>query len=630
MRAVVDEPPVGGDNLAFLRAIDRALGSAASVTEAGGPILRAAAEHVGADAARLWLIDTATNQLSVVSGWTAAASADAARPDLPALGLASRVAEGGATLWEEKGGVRWLGIPVRAASETLGVIELRGGSPRAVSPQLLEALEIAAGQVGQFAARLQAEERAALTEAALRPYSDQVPAITYYDALDGVSTTLYISPQTQALIGYTQQEWLDDPDLWEKLLHPDDRERVLAENARTMQTRESYRDEYRLIAKDGRVRWFSDEAELVVEDGRPFFWRGVMVDITDRKEAEAALGDAEAKYRTLVEQIPAITYIEALDGREVLYVSPQIEAMVGFTPQEQRADPDLWVRQIHPDDRQRFLAKRYRAAETGDPFKMDYRIHAKDGRLVWVREECRPVRDEDGRPRHRQGIVMDVTEQKLAEQSHALLAERVVAAQEEERSRIAMDIHDDPVQKMTAVDLRIQLLQRRLTDPQILEQLAELQGAVRGSIDRLRNLLFELEPPSLSEDGLGAAVGQYLEHAQATAPLRFSLDDRLQVQPPPAVCTIAYRVAQEALANVLKHAQATHVEVSLRSRDGGVLIRVSDDGVGFPAGELRPSASHLGLTAMRERVELAGGRLKIDSSPGRGTVVEYWVPNVRS
>ncbi len=630
MKTMVDEPPVGGDALAFLRSIDRVLGSSSSMADAGEPILRSASEHLGADAARLWLADPGANPLRVASGWAARDSFDDQDPDLTSLGFAAQVLETGSTRWEEEGGARWLGVPVRGASSVLGVIELRGGALQQADPDLLEALEIAANHIGQFAARIDAEERAVLTQAALRPKDDQVPAITYFDALDGVSTTLYISPQTEALIGYSQQEWLEDPDLWEKLLHPDDHDWVLTENDRTQKTGDPFHAEYRLVTKDGQVRWLSDDAELVEEDGRPLFWRGVMMDITDRKRAEAALGDAEAKYRTLVEQIPAITYMEALEGRRMLYISPQIEAILGFTPEERKADRNLWVRQIHPDDRRRVLAADARATDTGEPFRMDYRIQAKDGRLVWVRDESTLVRDEQGKPLHWQGVVVDITDRKRAEQEHALLAERVVAAQEEERSRIAMDIHDDPIQKMTAVDLRIQMIQRSVTDPAILEQLGDLQDTVRGSIERLRNFLFELEPPSLDEEGLAAAIGEYLQQAQAGAPYRFEIENRLSAEPPQTVRTIAYRVAQEALANVGKHAQASRVVVLLRSRDDGVLVRIADDGVGFAAAEHRPSVSHLGLTAMRERVELAGGWLHIDSSPGRGAVVEFWVPNPRT
>jgi signal transduction histidine kinase len=202
-----------------------------------------------------------------------------------------------------------------------------------------------------------------------------------------------------------------------------------------------------------------------------------------------------------------------------------------------------------------------------------------------------------------------------------------VTAQEAERSRIAADIHDDPVQLMTAIEIRLEGLKGRVGSPELVEYVGSLQEAISASIGRLRALMFELRPPVLQSEGLAQTLRASLEAAAADFVDAYELLDGLSTEPPVETRVIAYRIAQEALANIRKHAQANQVRVELESRDHGLRVCIEDDGVGFSpavAHESRPG--HLGLTIMRERAELAGGWLEVHSSPGGGTSVEFWLP----
>jgi signal transduction histidine kinase len=204
--------------------------------------------------------------------------------------------------------------------------------------------------------------------------------------------------------------------------------------------------------------------------------------------------------------------------------------------------------------------------------------------------------------------------------------------QEQERSRIASDIHDDSIQAMTAVGIRLESVKRRLadTDSAALADLNELEGTVVLSIARLRHLLFELRPPVLDREGLAPALRLHLERLSSDRPVEFHIDNRFRSEPPGETRTILYRIAQEAVANVRKHARATRVDVVLEEQSDGFLVRISDDGVGFSAEvaqDLGQDPGHLGLTAMRERAELAGGWWKLRSSPQSGTTVEFWLPS---
>jgi signal transduction histidine kinase len=228
------------------------------------------------------------------------------------------------------------------------------------------------------------------------------------------------------------------------------------------------------------------------------------------------------------------------------------------------------------------------------------------------------------------------TEERLSESLATLevtdaqrrrLLDKLVSAQEEERRRIASDVHDDSIQVMAAALMRISLIRQQGLDPAVEGQLAKLQDTTERAIERLRHLLFQLRPPSLDREGLAAALIEYLDQWTSEANLTYHLDNKLTVEPPPHIRAKLFRIAQEALTNVRKHARARTVTITLEGKAGGVLLRIQDDGVGIAASE--PDISpigHLGLVTMRERAELAGGWCHIDGRASAGTTVEVWVP----
>jgi len=231
-------------------------------------------------------------------------------------------------------------------------------------------------------------------------------------------------------------------------------------------------------------------------------------------------------------------------------------------------------------------------------------------------------------------VLRDVTEHhrtlsnlRTADQQRRSLLERVVTSQEQERRQVAGDIHDDAIQAMVAVTLQLQALGGRLRDPRSAELLERLAATATESVGRLRQLVFELRPPLLDEVGLAAAIDQYARRAGELAGFVVQVSDESAGELPDELRVVAYRIVQEALANVRAHARASRVAVRLEEVDGGVLARVSDDGTGFLPGlvERRP-AGHLGLISMREQATMAGGWWRIASAPGMGTTVELWLP----
>jgi PAS domain S-box-containing protein len=249
----------------------------------------------------------------------------------------------------------------------------------------------------------------------------------------------------------------------------------------------------------------------------------------------------------------------------------------------------------------------------------------KDGTRFWANVIITALYDDTGELRGFGKVTRDMTERRRAEQQltdrRRLLA-HLVEAQERERQRIAWDVHDDTIQAMVAVDMRLQLLARKLPDEH-RETIEQLDGAVRSAISRLRNLVFRVRPPGIERQGLRDSLATYLADTSMVGEIR----NELERDPGDDAAITIFRICQEALTNVRKHARASSVAITLSTVDRGFLVRVTDDGLGLP--DLDPNAGHFGLIEMRERAEASGGWCTVTAQEGGGTVVEFWLPDVR-
>ncbi len=358
----------------------------------------------------------------------------------------------------------------------------------------------------------------------------------------------------------------------------------------------------------------------------------------------ADLRRTRARYQALVEQLPGAVYMAEFEAAgSWLYVSPQIERILGYTADAWIEDPTLFDRIIEPEDEAGYRAAEARSRETGGWLSAEYRMRAKDGRVVWIRDEAMLVRDAIGRPLFHQGLLFDITERKRIEvQLQALQAERArlldrtVQATEQERSLIAMELHDGPIQHLSAVALKLETLGLALRRPQgssdLRSRVRPIQERLTEEIDGLRRIMRELRPPALDERGLEAALMDHLNAIQTstsvTCTVRSTLGGRLDSTQE----TVLFRVAQEALTNVVRHAGARHAWVTLSQAPGSVVLEVRDDGSGFDPAEMRRlgNEGHFGLIAMRERVEMAGGSWGIESSPEGGTVITVRLPRAEA
>ena len=355
-------------------------------------------------------------------------------------------------------------------------------------------------------------------------------------------------------------------------------------------------------------------------------------ELEQRLQVQRQLRESEARVRAIIDSAPIVLFAIDRDGA-ITFSAGVGPDPLGKKPGEAVgwSAADLFVE--HPN-----VVEGIRQALSG----IDGRAELTQGDRTFS-FSLAPFRDAGGNTAGAIVVAIDVTDGRRAEaalrqsvetlkqvdQNRRGLLRRLVHAQEEERRAIASDIHDDSIQAMFAVGLRLFALRTGLHDPTQIEQVDRLQQNVQESTDRLRHLLFELRPAALDEGGLPAALRQYLDTMKQDSGIEVELETALERSPASETQVIAYRIAQEALANVRKHARARRVECAVSAVDDGILTRIVDDGVGFDGGRNGSVPGHLGLIAMRERAEMAGGWFRITSSAGKGCVVEYWIPDPR-
>jgi PAS domain S-box-containing protein len=330
----------------------------------------------------------------------------------------------------------------------------------------LGALRTAASILSAAVERQRRDEQLRDAERRYRQFIERIPAVTYTDVPGDVVRMGFVSPQVEGILGYPSVAFLEDPGLWFRLMHPDDRERLSASNAFDAKDLDPFDQEYRMIASDGREVWVHDTSTAVLrDDGELDFFQGFMVDVTRRKHAEERLRETEERFRVLVEQMPAVIYTERVEpgttrAVAVDYVSPQVLSMFGYSPAVWRAHADFWTSIVHDEDRERVVATVERVNETGEPLSIDYRVVASDQRVVWVHDEAFLIRDDHGRATHWQGYMLDVTERRQAEEQIRVAEERFRTIVEHTPAityqEVAVANADDPTSTITYVSPQIE------------------------------------------------------------------------------------------------------------------------------------------------------------------------------
>lgn len=490
-------------------------------------------------------------------------------------------------------------------------------------------------------------------EVRYRALVEQIPAITYTQVEDPTSPTgfrdVYISPQTERILGYAIDEWITDPELWIRATHPEDRDRVVGLDRRSARSGSRFRCEYRMIARGGKVVWFRDEAELVEDPVTGLsFWQGVMMDVTELREAEEQHAEVEAKYRTLIEQIPAIVYVgEYGEEGDWLYISPQLERVLGFTPEEWMAHPHPMASFTHPEDLPGFREIEERSRETGEDLHAEVRMLTKDGRWKWILHEATDVKDESGRPFVMQGVMYDMTERKHSEQALAMALERLRGLDALKNTLLHTLSHDlkEPLTAILGAASTLERLGDGLPSEERHTLLKTLAARSKGmsallsdllDLDRLdqgivepRRFPVDLEELTLGLVGRTDALRDRVVETR-TEHVTLSID-----------AAKVERMLENLLTNAAKHTpERAHIWVNVERTQGGALLSVEDDGPGVPdehketifeafrRGTSAAPGSGIGLSLVARFAELHGGRAWVQDRNGGGSSFRIFLPNV--
>jgi PAS domain S-box-containing protein len=518
--------------------------------------------------------------------------------------------------------------------------------------RLLTAL--AAAAIAGLAAHLAEQTRQRLKSDALerryRQLVEDMPLSFYITSIDSNLNPLYVSPAIVDLLGYSLEEWKANPLLFEEIVHPLDADRVVQAIACAKAEMDPYEAEYRMRTKDGRIVWVHDHAVTVRDaPGGRFHWQGFLVDVTARKQAEA-------RYRTLVEQLPLITYIDSPYSADeaAAYVSPQIEDILGYGLEEWHANPSFFIEHLHPEDRDRVRESQRKARRHAEPLELEYRFIAADGHVVWLKDSYTVVRDETGNPVYTQGFAVDVTAQKQAERDREAL---LTQTQEQNERLRKLDRMKDEFIALVSHELRTPLTSicgylELLLQDDVMAELPEAQLNWLDVIDRNAERLLRLVEDLLltaqasagnlalekAELDVAAVVAQAVQAGTpvaaargisltcSTEPLPLTNGDRLRIG----------QVVDNLVSNALKFTPAGgNVEVRAYPHRSAVRIEVTDTGMGISDDEqsqlferfFRTARAQeeaipgvgLGLSISKAIVEAHDGRIAVRSKEGVGT-----------
>jgi len=445
---------------------------------------------------------------------------------------------------------------------------------------------------------------------------------------------VYANKKCEQIMGYTREE-LYSPDFdFLSLIAPESLDLIRGNFARHLSGREVEPYDYCLISKAGERIEAINASKLIQYEGETAIL-GVVTDITERKRAEQALRESQERLAILFESAPDAIYMTDLEGR-FIDANKTAEELAGFTKAELVGRNLAESLMPSAEDRSKAAANVRKVASGQPSGPTEYTIRKKSGSIIAVEVRTFPVTIGD--KTLSLGIARDITDrkktqQRLLEDREQLksLASQLSLTEERERHRLATILHDQIGQSLVISKTKLDQLRKSGAAGTLTEAMNEISRSIGQMIQQTRTLTFDLSYPILYELGFEAAVAEWLtEEIQEKHGIETEFHDDGQAKPlDEDIRAMLFRNVRELLINVVKHAKARHVEVSVANAEKYICVSVQDDGVGFDPADVAATAAkraEFGLFSIRERLEQLGGCIEIDSQPGRGTRVTMTAP----
>ena len=464
-----------------------------------------------------------------------------------------------------------------------------------------------------------------------------LPVVMYSAKPSGDFGALWVSENIEAMTGFSPRCFLDDSSLWASRLHPHDQERALMVFEKLPQE-STLATEYRWQTRSGEYRWFRDEAVLIRRsDGTPQEIIGLWTDVTARRQASEVI----RRQADIINQIQETVISIDLDGY-VMSWNTGAEKLLGYPVEEALG---RHVSFVYPVEDREFLERDVLGpVKANGTHQVEVRRRTKSGALRFAQLSLTLLRDDADSPIGIIGYSMDITDRKRVQEALlnsrnqlAALAVRLESVREEERTRIAMEVHDVLGQALTGLKLDVSWVHKRITESIEPVQLAAVRARLVSALELLdstiqsvRDIATTLRPGVLDQLGLEAAVewqAREFHNRTGIACETTIWPDRIAVGPEQS--TALFRILQEVLTNVARHAQATHVHIRLEESGEHVSLQVRDNDRGITDVE-QSGPKAFGLLGMRLRTQQQGGEFDIQGTSGTGTTVTVRIPLYRT